>query len=248
MPDLLTITATFLIGVAASFMGVVAGGASLITVPFLIFIGLPPQVAIATNKFGGMGISLGASYKLLWKTKNILWEYVVGFCLLSALGAYLGANMVLAIDPALLTKLVGAATLVMIPLLLIKNDRGTVRVQTSKPHKVIGHILYFLAMILAGSFGSGGILLTYIFLFLFGFTMLQTMATITPPFLLLSITSTVVFALNGIIDFAVGIALFAGMIVGGHLGAHTAVKKGDAWLKTVFTIMVAISGIKLLFS
>ena len=67
------------------------------------------------------------------------------------------------------------------------------------------------------------------------------------PWLFLSLVSLITFMANGIVDYPLGISLFLGMLVGGYLGAHTAVRKGEVRVKTIFTIIVILSGIKLLF-
>jgi uncharacterized membrane protein YfcA len=50
-----SLTAVFLVGVAASVIGTMVGGGSLLSIPLLIFLGLPPQVAIATDRFAALG-------------------------------------------------------------------------------------------------------------------------------------------------------------------------------------------------
>jgi len=77
--------------------------------------------------------------------------------------------------------------------------------------------------------------------------MLEVLATNIIPWLALTISSLVIFALNGIIDYKIGIVLLIGMTVGGYIGAHVAIKKGDLWVKRLFVFLVIISGIKLLF-
>ena len=65
----ITFLAAFLIGAVASFIGSMVGGGGLLSIPFLVFVGLPPQVAIATNKMGAIGLILGAIPKF-WKAKK----------------------------------------------------------------------------------------------------------------------------------------------------------------------------------
>lgn len=73
--DIITIFVVFFLGIAVSFIGVIVGGGGLISIPILIFLGLPPQIAIATNKFGSLGLSLSGLYKY-WKAKKIIFEFV----------------------------------------------------------------------------------------------------------------------------------------------------------------------------
>ena len=95
--------------------------------------------------------------------------------------------------------------------------------------------------------GGGGTLVFYVFMAFFGFTIIQSSATNKIPWFVLGIISVVIFAMNGIINYLYGVFLIAGMFVGGYLGAHTAIKKGNRWVKIVFAIIVIASSIKLLF-
>ncbi|MEA2003920.1 MAG: TSUP family transporter [archaeon] len=123
MDIIIQIMTTFFIGVFASFIGAIARGGGLVSIPFLIFLGLPPQAAIATNKFGGVGLNLGAAVRFS-KENKIIWKTVMPLCLISIIGAYLGANILLDIDQAILSKMVGIVLLLLLPLTLIKKDIG----------------------------------------------------------------------------------------------------------------------------
>ena len=81
----------------------------------------------------------------------------------------------------------------------------------------------------------------------FGYTIIEANATNNIPWILLAISSFIIFAINGIVDYKIGTILLLGMITGGYIGAHVAIKKGDKWVKTLFAVLVIISGIKLLF-
>ena len=86
----------------------------------------------------------------------------------------------------------------------------------------------------------------YVLTFFLGFTMIEILATGIIPWFVLSISSLVIFALNGIIDYEIGIILLIGMALGGYIGAHMALKKGDLWVKRLFVLFVIIFGMKLL--
>ncbi len=247
MDIIIPVMTTFFIGVFASFIGAIAGGGGLISIPFLIFLGLPPQVAIATNKFGGVGLSLGAAVRFS-KENKIVWKAVMPLCLISIIGAYLGANILLDIDQAILSKMVGVVLLLLLPLTLIKKDIGLKIKDTRHIDKGIGYVLFFLLMIFGGFFGGGaGTLMFYILMYFFGFTIIQSNATSIIPWFVMSITSLIIFIINGIVVYQVGISLFAGMLAGGYLGAHTAIRKGDRWVRIIFLAVVLASAVKILF-
>lgn len=79
----------------------------------------------------------------------------------------------------------------------------------------------------------------------FGMSINRSSATNKIPGLLLSVSTLIVFVSHGIVNWVYGIDLFFGMLAGGYLGAHTALKKGDAWVKAVFVVVVVVSAVKL---
>ncbi len=246
MPEIVTLLIVLLVGVATGFFDSVIGAGGLISVPSLIFLGLPPQIAIATDRFGTIGQTLAALFKF-WKAKKIVWTYVPVLAIIALVGSLIGANILLNIDPKILESVVGVIILVVLPLIFLKRDIGVKRFKTSKSNKIIGLAIYFFIMIFGGFFGQGtGPMIFYALTFFLGFTMIEVLATGVIPWFVLSISSLAIFALNGIIDYKIGIILLIGMAIGGYIGAHIAIKKGNQWVKTLFVMVVIISGMKLL--
>ena len=160
----------------------------------------------------------------------------------------IGANILLTIDKEILKKIVGTIIILIIPFIFFKKDIGIKKKETTKTKRVFGYFIYFIIMIFGGFFGGGaGTLMLYTLTIFFGFTIVEANATDIIPWFLLSLSSLIIFAMNGIVNYPFGIALFFGMLIGGNLGAHTAIKKGDQWVKTLFVVVVIISGIKLVF-
>lgn len=245
--DILNLFAVFLIGVAASFIGASIGGGGLLSIPLLIFLGVPPQVTLAINKFAGIGLSIGAVFKYNQKNK-IKWNYVLPLSIAAVIGGYLGSQILVNIDTELLSTIVGFLLLLPLPLLLLRKDIGVIERATGNVFKTIGLVLYFLGAIIGGFFGGGaGLIMFYMIVFFFGFTVIKANATHLFPWLLLSIVASTVFALNGLIDYQLAAILFLGMLLGGYLGARFAIKKGDRWVKAGFIVIIILSSLKLIF-
>ncbi len=248
MPELLHPILILLIGLATGFVDGTVGGGGLLSIPSLMLLGLPPQVAIATDRLGSLGETL-ASLSKYAKAKKIVWKYVPPLIILAIFNSFLGAKILFTIDPATVQKIVSALILVLLPLIFIKPNLGLEQIATSKWKKIIGFIIYFLLMILAATFGAGvGPLVAYAFMYFFGFTMITASATKILPYFFLSVSSVAIFARHGLIDYKNGVIFLIGMTIGGYLGAHTALQKGDRWVKRLFALVVVLSGIKLLFS
>lgn len=246
MTEIITLLLISIIGIATGFFDSVIGAGGLISVPSLMFLGLPPQTAIATDRFGTLGQTATALVKY-WKAKKIVWKYVPVLAAISFVGSLIGANILLNIDLKLLEKFIGVLMLVLLPVILLKRDIGIRQTKKSNAMIAIGLLAYFLIMIYGGLFGQGtGPILVYALTFFLGFTMIEVIATGVIPWLVLSISSVAIFALNGIINYEVGAVLLVSMAIGGYIGAHVALKKGDLWVKRLFALFVIIFAAKLL--
>ncbi len=236
-----------MIGLATGFSDSVIGAGGLISVPALIFFGLPPQVAIATDRFGVLGQGFTALYKF-WKAGKIVWKYVFVLSVISLIGSLIGANILVSVDPKILQTVVGILLIILLPLIFLKQNLGVQASETSKSKRVAGFFIYFLIMTYGGFFGQGtGPLLFYALTYFLGLTMIQVLATGVIPWLVLSLSSLIIFAFNGIVDYKIGIVLLVSMAIGGYVGAHFAITKGDVWIKRLFIFFVVASSIKLLF-
>lgn len=247
MEQFIALILVFIIGFIASFIGAIAGGGGLISIPFLIFIGLPPQIAIATSKFGSIGLGVGAAFKF-WREKKILFDYVLLLSIIGLAGAYIGANILLNISQDILSKVVGFILLLLLPTIFLKKETGLKRNTVSKNKRILGYLIYFFIMIFGGFFGGGGgTLAIYTLMIFFGFTIVESSATDIIPWFLMSLFSLIIFMANGIVNYLYGISLFFGMLAGGYVGASAAVKKGNKWVKVIFAMVLIFSAIKLIF-
>lgn len=190
-----------LVGVFASFIGAMVGSGGLISIPFLIFWGLPPHVAIATHKLGAVGLKLGAVAKFR-KTNFIQRKYILPFTLISIIAALIGAQILLMIDKDLLSDIVIVLLLILLPMVFLNKNFGVSNRTTSFTARIIGYITYFLAQVFGAFFGGGvATIVIYLLITFFGFTIIETSATAMIPSLILNLVALVIFVLNGIVNF-----------------------------------------------
>ncbi len=235
------------VGTIASFFGIIAGGAGLITIPLLLLFGLPPQIAIATNRLGSFGLITGGLMRYLGKG-HIVWKYAIPFSILQIIGGAIGASLLVEINEDLIKNIIAIMILIILPLMHIKKDLGVKEKSTSKPRDILGFIIYFANTIYTGFLGAGaGTIAMLTKLGIFRMTFTQAIATGLIPFSLGIISALVVFIWHGLVDWPLGISLLVGMTTGSYIGAHLTITKGTAWAKTVFTIFVSGIAIKLLF-
>ena len=102
-------------GFFASFVGALTGGAGMFTVPMMIYAGLPPQVAVANNKLGAIGIFSGSLYSL--KGQKFFPLHIQILVIITAVvGSYFGAMFLIDNDPQILKPLVGWIIAILLPL------------------------------------------------------------------------------------------------------------------------------------
>ena len=162
--------------------------------------------------------------------------------------SYLGAQLLLNIDRKILEVLISIIILALLPLLFYKKEIGTINREHSKFKNFIGYCLNFLTQTWGAFFGAAGATLTaYVYMIFFGFTTVESAATMKIPGIFITLIPLIMFTINGIVNIEYGIALFLGMLMGGWLGAHTALKKGAEWVKILFGLVVLISAAVLIF-
>ncbi|OQX00743.1 hypothetical protein BWK69_00820 [Candidatus Parcubacteria bacterium A4] len=139
MAEFIILIFVFIVGFSANFVGAIAGGGGLISILFLIFAGLPPQIAIATNKLGEIGSGIGKASKFI-KEKKVVWEFILPFSIISLIGGCIGANILLNINQEMLSNVVGFILLLLLPTIFIKKEMGQERVVTTKKRKTMGYL------------------------------------------------------------------------------------------------------------
>ena len=215
--------------------------------PALIMLGLPANTAVATNRFGLFGSAISGIFEFA-KAKKIVYKYIIPLTVMSLIGSFIGARILIEINEELLSKLIGILIIILLPFIFVKNHHGLKRKIIPKYYKIGGFMGYFGLTIYDGIFGAaGGIFVTYILIFLFGLTYIESNATDKIPWLANITISVIVFAVYGLINYLYGIILFLGMVAGGILGAKLAIKKGENFVRIAFAIIVLASAIKLIF-
>ncbi|WP_028973208.1 TSUP family transporter [Spirochaeta cellobiosiphila] len=241
---------TYIIALFGAFCGglidSIAGGGGLITVPVLLALGIPPHLALGTNKFQALFGSLTSSaryrFKGLYTFKEVRWG--IPFTIL---GALLGTYSVNIIDPDILERflpfLLGA---IFLYTLLAKKQLNTENTSNDKYYKwiIIGLILGFYDGFLGpgtGSFWAIGLVI------LMGFDLKKSTGLTKPMNFLSNITSFIVFLILGKVLWLLGIIMAIGAFCGAWTGTHLVVKKGVKFIRPLFLIVVGATILKLIF-
>jgi len=234
----------FSITLLVRLISVNTGGGALILLPLLMFFGLSPSEAIATNRAGALSYLL--SIIRFHKSKQVKWR--LGFSLLipNLIGVILGTILVVHIDQSLFEKIIGIVMLVGLPLLFLKDKIGLKEIKLTKKRFIIGLFLSFIAGFLGGLVALTGIWFNYVYLFL-GLTFLQTAGTKKVASLITVPVSVVIFIFTDLINWPMMLAMFLGSAIGAWVGAGLGLKVGNFWIKRLFVVVVIVSAIKILF-
>lgn len=242
--------ALFVISLLANvFSAFSGGGAGLIQLPVIIFLGLPFAVALATHKVATVALGLGATARH-WREGTLDPRFALVMLTGGLPGVILGANVILHVPDRASEIALGILTAGLGIYSLCKPDLG----QTDTPqHRdrtglVLGGLGLFLIGVLNGSLTSGtGLFATLWLVRWFGMDYKRAVAhTLVLVGLFWNGTGALTLGLLGEIHWEWLPALLAGSLLGGYLGAHLAIRKGNRWIKRGFEIVTLAVGAKLI--
>lgn len=240
----------FIIGLFAGFINVIVGSGSSVTVPLLVFLGIPPHVAVGTNRFAMLFNNFtGAVEYHRKKYLHLTFALIMGVC--AALGAVLGAWLVLKTTPALLKQVIGAVLLVEIIILMFNDSKlGLTRrlEEWSSKNYVAAGAFGFFAGIYGGFLGMAiTSILMFFLVLLFKFSFLQSASVAKVVAFFISIAASVVFMISGNVDYSIAFTLVTAYIIGAFAGVRSAIQLGDIRVKYFFIGVLAISAFLLFF-
>ena len=108
----------FLVCVITSSYGSLFGGGPLVSLPIMIMLGIPPQVALANNRIGALGVHLGFLLKVI-KTKQIKFKYVLPLSLITICCSLLGSLTLVALPENIIEGAVSILLILMLLFLLV---------------------------------------------------------------------------------------------------------------------------------
>jgi uncharacterized protein len=234
-------------GIVAGFINMLAGSGSLITLPLLMFIGLPPTVANATNRIGILIQSIvgSASFR---KQKAFTFRESVWFVIPSAAGSILGALIASNFNEELMRRVIGGLLLFMFFMILYKPERwiAAKRHDLHKAPKLWVFVVFFAIGVYGGFIQAGvGFFLLAGLVYGAGTDIIKANALkvfITGVFTLFAL---VIFAVSASIDWKIGFILASGNAIGAWLGSRVAVSWGPKFVRIVLLVVVFVSSLEL---
>ncbi|HRW63036.1 MAG TPA: sulfite exporter TauE/SafE family protein [Bacteroidales bacterium] len=242
-----TILAVIAVGFAAGFINTLAGSGSLLTLPLLMFLGLPANVANGTNRIGILFQSIVASGS--FKQKKVL-NLKVGLWLgiPSIIGAIAGSIWAVNLTDEIMKVFIGILLVVMFFVILYKPEawiKGQAGKVKEKPSVL--QIIIFFGIGLYGGFiqaGVGFFLLGGLVLGA-GYDLVKANAIKVFITLLFTIPALLVFILNDQVNYILGFVMAIGSMAGAYVGAKVAVSWGAKFVRFVLLFAILGSALKL---
>jgi len=233
-------------GFVAGFINTLAGSGSLLTLPLLILLGLPANVANGTNRVGVLLQNVVAV--ATFRRRGMLdlsgsWKLLVP----SLLGGILGALLAVDLDEALLRRTIGVLMIVLLFLMLLKPERWIADHATRREARWFVEVPIFFLIGVYGGFiqVSVGLFLLAGLVLGAGYNVVGANAMKNLIAFVFTAAALVVFVFNDQVNWTLGLLLGAGQGLGAWVAARTAIKRGAVFVRYTVIVIVALSAIAL---
>lgn len=251
LSDIFQYLALFLVSlVANAFSAFAGGGAGLLQFPVLIFLGLSFGVALATHKIASVALGLGATIRH-WREGSLERNMAVFILACGLPGVVLGATYILDVPDQWARLSLGVLTIGLGLYSFINSELGLEHRPSNRSRRgyMVGGAGLFLIGVLNGSLTSGtGLFCTLWLVRWFGLDYRRAVAyTLVLVGMFWNGTGAITLTLLGEVKWDWLPALLLGSVIGGYLGAHWSIAKGNRWIKRVFEVVTILVGLKLVF-
>ena len=236
-------------GILAGIINTLAGSGSLVTLPMLIFLGLPPSVANGTNRVGVIVqniVGIGTfRRKGALDTTGSIW-----YTIPAMLGAIVGAMIAVDLNEEMMNRAIGIVMIIMLVVILVDPKRWLrvhSEVTPGRP-SILMLGLFFVIGIYGGFIQAGvGIFLLAGLVMGVGYNLTQANAVKLVIVLALSLSAIVVFIVNGQVNWWLGALMAVGQSIGAWLAARFAVGNPNAniWVRRLLIAVIVLSILKL---
>ncbi|AHG81763.1 UPF0721 transmembrane protein [Bibersteinia trehalosi USDA-ARS-USMARC-188] len=237
----------FIAAFVSGFIDAIAGGGGLITIPALLSVGIPPAMALGTNKLQACGGSFSAALYFI-RHRQVEIKHLGKLIALTFVGAALGAITVQLIDISLLKSALPFLILILAVYFLFSPSISD---QDSKQR--ISYTLFAFTAAIGIGFYDGllgpatGSFFTLAFVLLLGFNLTKAVAHTKVLNFTSNFAALVFFILGGVVLWKIGLIMLVGQFIGGNLGAKMAITKGKQLIKPLIVTMSFLMVAKMLW-
>jgi uncharacterized membrane protein YfcA len=246
LPHPLLLAAVPVTGFVAGFINTLAGSGSLLTLPILILLGLPANVANGTNRVGVLLQNIVAV--ATFRRRGALplqgsWKLIVP----SVVGAIVGAELAVDLDEELLRQTIGALMLVLLVVMVLNPERWIAEHAVPRDPRWFVEVPLFFAIGVYGGFiqVSVGLFLLAGLVVGAGYNLVGANAMKNLIVLVFTAAALVVFVINDQVQWTLGLLLGAGQAAGAWVAAHFAVRRGAGFVRWTVIVIVVLSALAL---
>ncbi len=237
-----------LVGILAGWLNVMAGGGSLLTVPIMLFMGIPGPVANGTNRIAILAQNVTAV--TTFKRRGYA-DFKLGLSLAAAaaLGALGGASVGVKLQGEWFDRVVALVMIAVLILMATGHDKVKPTDTAQQPKNLVwGHVLMVGAGFWGGFIQIGvGFILMPILHKVMGLDLVRVNMHKVFIVLVYTVIALAVFASQLELLWWTGLGLAVGNSIGGWLGAHTTISHGETLIRRVLYVALSAFIIKLLF-
>ena len=238
-----------LVGIVSGFLNVMAGGGSMLTMPLMIFMGIPGHIANGTNRIGILIQNITAVFAF-FKKGFANFKLSLSLSAFAIPGAAIGAYVASQIQGQDFNRLLVVLMIIVMVMMATGNSKNPDKKteDVSKARFWFGHGLMFLAGFWGGLIQIGvGFIIMPILHRVLGMDLITTNSH--KVFIILMFTIAALFVFNSQLEllWSAGIALAIGNSIGGWAATNFQISKGTHTIKWVLNLVLVAFIIKLLF-
>jgi uncharacterized protein len=240
--------ATFLVGILAGVLSVLAGGGVTVVLPVLLALGLSADHANATSRFNLTVGSLIATFALI-RQKHIDWKATLPFMVATVVGAIVGAWLgTLVRSPAMLTVIVLTSVVSMILVYLQPNRWLSTAATRAVVPEYAGVFFYSLLCLYGGVVAvDSAILRLIVLVLLLGIPLSRANPIKVVTGLALFAISSAIYGDAGKVSWEIAAWLTAGTAIGSYVASgYAASDSARKWVYLLLQVSVTIETLLLL--
>lgn len=236
-------------GLVAGFINTMAGSGSLLTLPLLMFLGMPANLANGTNRIAILLQNIVGTGSFIQQKKLDI-KTAVWLGIPAIIGSLAGSKMAVSLSDQTMETVIGALLFIMFFIILIKPGQWLKKdsEMTQFSHKIkIHHLFIFFLIGIYGGFIQAGVGFFLLAGLVIGVGADLVRANALKLFIILLYTpfALAIFIMNDNVDFKIGVILAAGNMIGAFIGSRVAVKRGPAFIRIILLMAIALSALKL---
>lgn len=234
-------------GLFAGFVDSIAGGGGLISLPVLLSVGLPPQLALGTNKLQGSFGTFSSALNYIRKGKADLKRSFPGI-LFTLTGAVSGAWVIQQLDADFLKPLIPILLAMVFVYTLFSPRLGYTSRQSLMPERPF-FILFGVGLgFYDGFFGPGaGSFWTAALLVFLGYDMTRAAGSTRIMNFTSNLVALAMFVVGGNVLYSAGLCMAAGQVIGARVGSNLAIRNGARFIRPVFLVVVFLTIVRLVY-